>query len=105
MRNGFVLIALLLLMVGARAFAEGGGEATYKSRCAMCHGVAGEADTPTAKSMHVKPLNGSTVKMSDVGLITVINNGTGKMPGYKEKLTPAQVKELVTYVDELQHKK
>ena len=74
------------------------GEATYKAKCAMCHGADGKGETATGKTMKVKDFASEEVqKMSDEDLSEVISKGKGKMPAYKT-LTPEQVKELVAHV-------
>jgi mono/diheme cytochrome c family protein len=71
----------------------------------MCHGATGAADTPAGKSLKAKPFGDPEVaKMSDAALINITKNGQGKMPAYKDKLTDAQIKDVVTYVRGLQKK-
>ena len=49
--------------------------------------------------MGLKPLSGADVQgMSDADLTGAITNGKGKMPGFKGKLTDAQIKDLVGYI-------
>ncbi len=54
------VLAVVVSLAGAVGFAQSSGEATYKAKCQMCHGVAGAADTPTAKMMKVKPVSDRT---------------------------------------------
>lgn len=73
-------------------------EATYKAKCAMCHGADGKGETATGKTMKVKDFASEEVqKMSAEDLSEVISKGKGKMPAYKT-LTPEQVKDLVAHV-------
>lgn len=73
-------------------------EATYKSKCAMCHGADGKGQTPTGKSMKAKDFASEDVqKMSDAELADAITKGKAPMPAMKS-LTPDQVKDLVSYV-------
>lgn len=92
-----VLFALIAaLAVPTIAFAQGAD--VYKSKCAMCHGPDG-AGTSTGKAMGATPLGGAAVQAkSDADLAGEIENGKGKMPAYKGKLTDAQVKDLVAYI-------
>lgn len=93
---GLVLVGLVLLSVSARAGDT--PEATYKAKCAMCHGPDGKGETPTGKAMKVKDLASEDVqKMSDADLSDTISKGKGKMMAFKT-LTPDQVKDLVGYV-------
>jgi mono/diheme cytochrome c family protein len=91
-----------LLAAGTVSFAQDGA-ATYKSKCQMCHGATGMADTPAGKSTKARPFNDpDVVKMSDADLIAVTTNGKNKMPAYKGKLTDAQIKDVVAYIRTLQ---
>lgn len=83
----------LALALPQIANAQAGGD-TYKAKCAMCHGADGSKTT-----MGSKALNSADVqKMSDADLTAVIENGKGKMPAYKGKLTDAQIKDVVAYI-------
>lgn len=96
------LVALALVSSTARADTA---EATFKAKCAMCHGPDGKGETPTGKSMKVKDFGSEDVqKMSDADLSAAITNGKGKMPPYKT-LSADQVKDLVAYVRGLGKKK
>ena len=92
-----VLAAFLLLGVSARGD-NASAEATYKAKCAMCHGADGKGETATGKMMKVKDLAADEVqKASDTDLSDAISKGKGKMPPFKT-LTAEQVKDLVGYV-------
>ncbi len=98
-----VLAAISFLRAPARA--ANTAEATYKAKCAMCHGPDGKGDTATGKLMKVRDLTSQDVqKMSDADLASAISEGKGKMPDYKT-LTPDQVKDLVGYIRALGKKK
>lgn len=91
-----------LLAAGTLSFAQDGA-ALYKSKCQMCHGATGMADTPAGKSTKARPFNDpDVVKMSDADLIAVTTNGKNKMPAYKGKLTDDQIKSLIAYIHTLQ---
>jgi mono/diheme cytochrome c family protein len=99
---GIALVALAMESTTARADTA---EATFKAKCAMCHGPDGKGETPTGKSMKVKDFGSEDVqKMSDADLSAAITNGKGKMPPYKT-LSADQVKDLVAYVRGLGKKK
>ena len=67
------------------------GSATYKARCAMCHGADGSKIA--AHDLTAAAAQG----MSDADLAAVITNGKGKMPASKA-LKADQVMALVAYV-------
>src|SRR3974377_1259502 len=72
-------------------------EATYKAKCAGCHG----ADAKGKEAMKPRDLSSADVqKQSDADLTGIITNGKGKMPPYKT-LSADQVKDLVSYVRSL----
>ena len=73
------------------------GEATFKAKCAGCHGADGKGK----EAMKTTDMAADDVqKMSDADLSGVISNGKGKMPAYKT-MTPDQVKDLVSYIRSL----
>src|SRR5664279_3879155 len=86
-------LGVMILATGAMSFAQGAGETTYKSKCAMCHGATGAGDTGPGKSMKIVPFT----KMSEADMVAIITNGKGKMPAYKGKLTDAQINEVAAY--------
>jgi cytochrome c6 len=95
---------ITLLAAGTASFAQDGA-AIYKSKCQMCHGADGMADTPAGKSTKARPFNSPDVmKMSDDDLIAATTNGKNKMPAYKGKLTDAQIKDVIAYIHTLQKK-
>jgi mono/diheme cytochrome c family protein len=87
----------------ATAFGQGAAEDTYKSKCAMCHGAAGDANTPAGKAMKTPSFTDPSVtKMKDGDLFAATKNGKGKMPAYTGKLTDAQIRDVIAYVHTLQ---
>lgn len=76
--------------------------ATYKAKCAMCHGADGKGATPAGKSMGAHDFASAEVKaMSDADLAGVITGGKKKMPKYGASLKVAEIKDLVTYIRQL----
>ncbi len=93
-----LMLAAALLLAGGVCFAQSSGEALYKSKCQMCHGARGLAETPAAKAMKVKPVTDPEVKkFTEAQMIDAVRNGMGKMQPYKGKLTDAQIKESVDF--------
>ena len=89
---------VLALALPPMAAAQSGAD-NYKAKCQMCHGPGGVPSAGMAKSMGLTALGGAAVQgMSDADLTAVINNGKGKMTGFKGKLTDAQIKDLVGYI-------
>src|SRR5436190_23853614 len=96
------LILLFGLMTTA-AFAD--GAATYKAKCALCHGPNGAGDTPSGKSMKVRDLRSDTVqKQTDIELTKVIAGGKGKMPPYGKQLSTAEIEAVIAFIRTLKGK-
>lgn len=96
----------LLLLAAAALFAvpvhAQSGAATFKAKCAPCHGPSGKGDTSMGKMLKVKDLSSPEVqKQSDAQLTVIIENGKSPMPGYKDKLSSAEIKGLVSYIRSL----
>jgi mono/diheme cytochrome c family protein len=88
---------LLMVLAGPVSFGQS-VEALYKSKCQMCHGEKGLADSAAGKSMKVKPVTDADVKkMSEAQMVEAVENGMGKMQPYKGKLTDAQIKDVVEH--------
>ena len=88
-------------LLAAPAFGQG-ASSLFKSRCAGCHGPDGAGDTGIGRSMHMRSLASPEVqKMSDKELTAMISDGKGAMPSYKDKLSGAQIKDLVGYIRKL----
>lgn len=97
--KSLVLVASLALSCSAFA---ADGAATFKAKCAMCHGADGSASTGMGKSMGLKPLGSPEVqKMSDADLTALVANGKGKMPAFKGKLSDDEIGAVVKYVHTL----
>src|SRR5262245_31357150 len=76
--------------------------ATYKSKCASCHGANGSGQTPAGKAMRLRDLRAGDVQgQNDGALYEIIAKGKGKMPGYEKSLGADTCKALVAYVRQL----
>ncbi|MGH9868758.1 MAG: c-type cytochrome [Candidatus Polarisedimenticolia bacterium] len=88
-----------ILLAGPVAAAEDGA-ALYASQCAMCHG-----DNGVAKKMAEPSANLNDPKWQEANpveaIAKVISEGKGKMVGYKDKLTPEQIKAIAAHVKTL----
>lgn len=105
MKQNFTIaiLSLLGLSLAVPAVAQQTGEATYKAKCAMCHGVDGTGNTPVGKSMKLRSLKSrEDVKATDADLFKDTKSGVGKMQGYAGKLTDGQIQDVVTYIRTLQ---
>jgi mono/diheme cytochrome c family protein len=94
-----VLASTLFLPSSARAQTAA---ATYKAKCAGCHGADGKASTGPCKALGAHDFGSPEVtKESDADLITAVTAGKNKMPAYGKSLKEAEIKDLVAYVREL----
>lgn len=99
------MLALVSVTLAAPGLAQSGGEATYKLKCAMCHGADGLATSPMAKTLKVPSVKSEAfTKLSEAEMVTATENGKGGMPPYKTKLTSDQIKEVVSYMRSLEKK-
>ncbi len=92
-----VLAGAILFSAPAKADTAA-AEATYKAKCAMCHGADGKGK----EAMKTRDLASADVqKQSDADLSGIISNGKGKMPAYKSSMNEAQVKDMVAFIRSL----
>jgi cytochrome c6 len=91
----FAVVFSISLSAGAQDTA-----ATFKSKCAGCHGADGTGSA-MGKKMGAHDFTSADVqKMSDAELADIITNGKGKMPKYGS-LKPEEIKGLVAYIRSL----
>ena len=97
-----VLSAGVLLAIGmfcAPAKPDEKSAATFKQKCATCHGPDGKGDTTAGKALKVRSFaSPETAKMTDDQLAGVIEKGQGKMPKYGASMKPDEIKAMVTYI-------
>jgi mono/diheme cytochrome c family protein len=92
-----LVLAATIALVSSMGFAQSAGEATYKAKCAMCHGATGTPSAGMAKNMGVKPVSDPEVKKLTVDqMIAAVKNGKGKMKPVAG-LTDAQIKDSVAF--------
>jgi cytochrome c6 len=94
--RSMILVLCVALLAAPAIFAAPTGADIYKSRCAMCHGGTGQADTPMAKKLGVKNLSSPDVqKQTDAQLTQTITKGKGKMPPFGAKLDEDDIKLVI----------
>jgi cytochrome c6 len=98
-RMGLVtLLAGGLIAVCSTAAAAQDAAATYKAKCAMCHGPDGKGSSVGLK-MGAHDFTSAEVQgQSDAQLAAIIEKGKGKMPSYDGKLKDTEIKDLVAYI-------
>jgi mono/diheme cytochrome c family protein len=91
-----VVLTLAILLSSAVCFAQSGGEAIYKAKCAGCHGATGTPSAGMAK-MGVKPVSDPAIKaLTAAQEATAVKSGKGKMHPVAG-LTDAQIKDVVAF--------
>lgn len=97
MTRSLLVLAVATCLASAVGFAQSGGEATYKAKCAMCHGATGTPSAGMAKAMGVKPVSDPSIKaLTPAQEAAAVKNGKGKMKPVAG-LTDAQIKDVVAY--------
>ena len=94
----FVVLAVIVASSGAVFGAD--AAALWAQNCGSCHGKDGSGTTTMGKKLGLKDYT-KEQGFSDAEAANVIKNGKGKMKGYKDKLSDADVKALVAYVRSL----
>ena len=96
------MVAVLVAGVGILSTtASADDAATFKAKCAMCHGADGKGSA-VGQKMGVHDFTSADVqKMSDAELTDVITKGKNKMPAYAGKLQESDIKGLVAYIRQL----
>lgn len=93
--RSLVVLAAVVSMAGAVSFAQSGGAATYKAKCAMCHGPTGTPNAAMAKMLGIKPA-ADYKAVSAADMIAVVKNGKNKMKPIAG-LSDEQIKDAVAY--------
>lgn len=92
-------------MVAAAQARAAESPALFAKHCASCHGKDGKAQTPAARKLGVKDLTLSKLPDGEVTRQLLEGRkdtrGNQKMPAFKDKLSPAEIKSLVAFVKSL----
>lgn len=95
----FITAITILLLAAAPAWTQTDPAATYKQKCAMCHGDDGKGQTAMGKKMNLRDLGSAEVqKQTDEQLYDITAKGKNKMPGYETQLGSERVKALVQHM-------
>ena len=97
--RALIVVMALAFVFSTVSFAADSGADLFTSKCAACHGADGKGETTMGKNLKLKDLGSSEVQSkSDADLTTIISDGKKPMPGYKGKLTDAEIQGLVKYI-------
>ena len=90
------VLTAVLMTPSARAQSAA---ATYKAKCAGCHGADGKGSTGPGKALGAHDFASADVtKMSDADLVAIVTAGKNKMPAYGKSLKDTEIQDLVTYI-------
>ena len=73
----------------------------FATHCEGCHGPNGEGGLAKVENKQIKVPSlkaAHAVKHTDEELINIVTNGEEAMPAFKDKLQPAEITELVSFV-------
>lgn len=104
--NTLAAVTIAFVLVLALPAHAQNAAATYKAKCAGCHGADGKGNTSPGKALGAHDFASEEVaKMSDADLINVVTAGKNKMPAYGKSLKDADIKDLVAFIRDLSKKK
>lgn len=97
--------SLSALMSSGPVLAFQSVKSLYASKCAVCHGNDGSANTAKGKELKVRSLRSEEFKkMSDAKAMEVLLKGKGKMEGYEKTQGKEKLEQLLAYCRELSNK-
>jgi mono/diheme cytochrome c family protein len=90
-------MAVAVCLTGAMCLAESSGQATYKTKCAMCHGATGTPSAAMTKAMGIKSASDPAImKLTSAEMSSAVKNGKGKMKPIAG-LTNQQITDVVAF--------
>ena len=91
-----LVLTTALSIFSAAGFAQS-GDATYKAKCASCHGPTGTPSAGMAKMMGIKPVSDPAIQALTIDQMSAaVKNGKGMMKPIAG-LTDAQITAVVTF--------
>jgi len=89
-----------LASILALAVVAADGKVLYETKCAQCHGKDGVAKPPGKGSKNFNEPAFQSAWTEDA-IATITSDGKGKMPGYRSKLSPEQIRAIAAHVKTL----
>jgi mono/diheme cytochrome c family protein len=90
--HGAAIATFLALVISASD-----GRVLYETKCAQCHGKDGVAKPPGKGSRNFND-PAFQKAATDESIATITAEGKGKMPGYRSKLSPDQIRAVTAHV-------
>jgi mono/diheme cytochrome c family protein len=101
----FLTLSISILAPSRSALAFQSVKSLYASKCAVCHGNDGSANTAKGKELKVRNFKSEEFKkMPDAKAMEVMLKGKGKMEGYEKTLGKEKLEQLLAYCRELSNK-
>ncbi len=98
-------ISLSALMATPETLAVQSVKSLYASKCSVCHGNDGSANTAKGKETKTRDFKSPEFKkMTDAKALEVVLKGKGKMEGYEKSLGKEKCEQLLAYCRELSNK-
>jgi len=97
-------LVILLFAAGASLIAQesgtaSSGQAIFKSKCVLCHGLDGRGNTALGKQLQAANLRSKEVqKLSDEKLRQIIHDGQANMPAFADQLSTEEIDHVLKYV-------
>ena len=89
-----------LASILALAVVAADGKVLFDTKCAQCHGKDGVAKPPGKGSKNFNDPAFQSAWTEDA-IATITSEGKGKMPGYRSKLSPEQIRAVAAHVKTL----
>lgn len=96
------------VIFGLAGLVSGGGRcggepaAIFADHCASCHGLDGRARTPAGRKLNARSLVESVISPAEIErqILEGVTDKKGqpRMPGFKDRLSPAEVAAVGAYV-------
>ena len=100
MRRTAPILLLLAAAASLAARAADDGKVLYETKCALCHGKDGVAKPAGRGSRNFSdPAFQAASSIESIAQVTT--DGKGKMPAYRSKLSPEQIRLIASHVKTL----
>ncbi len=96
----FALGIAVVALMAVPAMAAEDGKALFESKCAMCHGKDGVAKPFAKGAGNFNDPKWQAAK-PEAAIVQTVTDGKGKMPSYKDKLKPEEIKAIAAYIKTL----
>jgi mono/diheme cytochrome c family protein len=91
-------VGMTLFLSPVVSFAD--GKMDYNAKCAACHALKAKSLPKTARQFKIDPRKSDLTesKISREEMVTIIEKGKDKMPGFEKELSKQQIEAIIDYV-------